>query len=199
MTIKKNKKQTYLYLLIMLAILAIIFYFSRNRQQSPSNNPVTNRVQMNRNNCLSDDCLLVDDLEYPVGDLTQEAKNALVKAIDDEYKAMSTYQKIIEKFGMVRPFPMIENAEEQHIASLKAIFDKYGLTVPENNWIGKINVPNTLKQACQVGMDAEISNTKLYREELLPVVKDYQDVTFVFTNLMEASEQKHLVAFEKCN
>jgi len=199
MTIKKNKKQTYLYLLIMLAILAIIFYFSRNRQQSPSNNPVTNRAQMNRNNCLSDDCLLVDDLEYPVGDLTQEAKNALVKAIDDEYKAMSTYQKIIEKFGMVRPFPMIENAEEQHIASLKAIFDKYGLTVPENNWIGKINVPNTLKQACQVGMDAEISNTKLYREELLPVVKDYQDVTFVFTNLMEASEQKHLVAFEKCN
>ena len=199
MTIKKNKKQTYLYLLIMLAILAIIFYFSRNRQQSPSNNPVTNRAQMNRNNCLSDDCLLVDDLEYPVGDLTQEAKNALVKAIDDEYKAMSTYQKIIEKFGMVRPFPMIENAEEQHIASLKAIFDKYGLIVPENNWMGKINVSSTLKQACQVGIDAENSNAKLYREELLPVVKDYQDITIIFTNLMEISEQKHLVAFEKCN
>jgi len=199
MATKKNKKQMYLYLLIILAILAIIFYFSRNRQLSSSNNPISNKAQMNRNNCLSDDCLFVDDLEYPVGDLTQEAKNALVKAIDDEYKAVSTYQKIIEKFGMVRPFPMIENAEEQHIASLKAVFDKYGLTIPENNWMEKINIPNTFKQACQTGVDTEISNAKLYREELLPVVKDYEDITIVFTNLMEASEQKHLTAFEKCN
>jgi len=186
------KKNLYWLLLIILVIFGI-FYFNRNKQAPSSNSG------MNRQNCLSDDCLLVDNLEYPVGDLNKEAKDALNKAIDDEYKAMSTYQKIIDKFGMVRPFSMIKNAEEQHISSLKAIFDKYGLAVPNNTWLEKAKAPDTLKQACQTGVEAEIANAKLYKEELLPAVKNYEDITTVFTNLMNASEQKHLVAFEKCN
>lgn len=199
MKTKKYKKQIYWFLLIILIFLAILFFFSRNRQQQQSpNNPVANRAQMNRNNCLSDDCLLVNDLEYPVGELTPEVKDALNRAIEDEYKAMSTYQKIIEKFGMIRPFSMVENAEEQHIASLKGIFDKYGITVPANNWVNKITIPTTLTQACQTGVEAETANIKLYKEELLPLVKDYEDITIIFTNLMEASEQKHLPAFQRC-
>lgn len=193
----KAKKNLYWLLLIILVIFGV-FYFNRDKQ-TPSNNSGINNVGMNRQNCLSDDCLLVDNLEYPVGDLTKEAKDALNKAIDDEYKAMSTYQKIIDKFGMVRPFSIIKNAEEQHIASLKAVFDKYGLIVPNNTWLEKTKAPDTLKQACQIGVEAEIANAKLYREELLPAVKNYEDITAVFTNLMNASEQKHLVAFEKCN
>lgn len=200
MKTKKDKKQIYWYLLIILIFLAILFFFSRNRQQQQSpNNSVANRAQMNRNNCLSDDCLLVNDLEYPVGELTPEVKDALNRAIEDEYKAMSTYQKVIGKFGMIRPFSMIENAEEQHIASLKGIFDKYGITVPVNNWVNKITIPTTLTQACQAGVEAETANIKLYKEELLPLVKDYEDIIIIFTNLMEASEQKHLDAFQKCN
>lgn len=191
------KKNLYWLLLIILVIFGV-FYFNRNKQ-TPLNNSEINKVGMNRQNCLSDNCLLVDNLEYPVGDLTKEAKDALNKAIDDEYKAMSTYKKIIDKFGMVRPFSMIKNAEEQHIASLKAVFDKYGLAVPNNTWLEKAKTPDTLKQACQTGVEAEIANAKLYREELLPAVKNYEDITAVFTNLMNASEQKHLIAFEKCN
>lgn len=155
--------------------------------------------QLNRGNCLADDCLLVEDLEYPAGELSPEVQNALDEAINDEYKALFTYEAVIAEFGAVRPFSMIKGAEEQHIASLKAIYDKYGLEVPENTWTDKVGLPETLQEACQVGVDAEIANAALYEEQLLPVVKDYEDITLVFENLMKASEQKHLPAFDKCN
>lgn len=157
------------------------------------------RTGTNRNNCLADDCLMVDNLEYPAGELSEKAKNALTKAIEDEYKAYTTYQGIIEKFGMVRPFSMIIRSEESHIASLKSLFDKYGIPIPVNSWANKIVLPVTLQLACQIGVDAEIANANLYRTDLLPAVSEYEDVTDVFTNLMNASEQKHLQAFERCN
>jgi len=155
--------------------------------------------RFNRGNCLGDECLEVDNLEYPAGQLTSEVKNALDEAIDDEYKAMSTYQAVIDKFGQVRPFSMIIGAELQHIASLTNIYQKYGLKVPENSWTGKVTVPSTLQAACQTGVDAEIANADLYKNNLLPIVADYEDITSVFTNLMNASQTKHLPAFDRCN
>lgn len=158
-----------------------------------------NNAGVNRGNCLADDCLLVDDLEYPAGELSIEAQEALNEAINDEYKALSTYEAVIAKFGSTRPFSMIKGAEEQHIASLVAIYDKYGLDVPANNWSNQVVVPATLTEACQTGVDAEIANASLYRDELLPAVEDYEDITLVFTNLMNASQNKHLPAFDRCN
>lgn len=155
--------------------------------------------QPNRGNCLADDCLLVDDLDYPAGELSTEVQNALVEALEDEYKAYATYDAVIAKFGSTRPFAMIIGAEEQHIASLKAVFNKYGLEIPENTWVGNVTAPETLQQACQTGVDAEIANADLYNSKLLPVVSEYEDITGVFTNLMNASQEKHLPAFERCN
>lgn len=155
--------------------------------------------QPNKENCLTDDCLLVENLEYPAGELSTDVQKALDEAINDEYKALSTYEVVVAKFGMVRPFSMIIGAEKQHIASLEAIYDKYGLKeVPKNTWPNKVSAPATLQEACQIGVDAEIANAALYKEKLLPVVKDYKDITAVFENLMNASEQKHLPAFERC-
>ncbi len=155
--------------------------------------------QPDRDNCLTDDCLLVDNLEYPASELSTEVQQALGEAIDDEYKALSVYEAVIAKFGTVRPFSMIKGAEEQHISSLKAIYDKYGLTVPENTWLSKVSAPATLQEACQIGVDAEIANAALYRDELLPAVSEHEEITAVFESLMNASQQKHLPAFEKCN
>lgn len=157
-----------------------------------------NRPKTSRGNCLTDECLAIDNLNYPAGDLTDEVKSSLNKALDDEYKAYTTYEAIINKIGKVRPFIMIIRAEEQHISSLKALFDKYGLTIPENPYIGKVSSPSTLAEACTAGVDAEIANASLYKDKLLPVVKEYEDITLVFTNLMNASQQKHLVAFQRC-
>jgi hypothetical protein len=155
--------------------------------------------QTNRNNCLADECLLVEGLEYPIGSLPRDVQIALDEALNDEYKALATYEAVIDKFGSVRPFSMIKGAEEQHIASLKAIYDKYGLKIPENTWLGQIAAPDTLSAACQLGVEAEIANASLYEDDLLPVVTDYEDITVVFESLMMASVDKHLPAFENCN
>ena len=152
-----------------------------------------------RGNCVADECLLVDGLDYPVGTLSDAAKQALLSALDDEYRAFTSYQAVIAKLGAVRPFSMIIRAEEQHISSLKALFDKYGVAIPENPYLSKVAVPSTLQSACQVGVDAEIANASLYKETLLPAVKEYADITSVFTNLMNASQERHLPAFERCN
>ena len=162
-------------------------------------NRIQQRRNLNKGNCLADDCLTVDNLDYPVGDLSQQPKEALIEAINDEYKAHALYEKTIEKFGFVRPFSMIIRAEEQHISSLKSLFDKYGLEIPKDNWTNKVSVEKTIQQACQTGVDAEIANAKLYQDKLLPMVSDYEDIKLVFTNLMNASQEKHLVAFERCN
>lgn len=151
----------------------------------------------NKENCLADDCLLVNNLDYPVGKLSEGVKNSLDKAIQDEYKARSTYEAVIAKFGSVRPFSMIIRAEEQHINSLKAIYDKYGIVIPEEKK-QQIILPNSLSEVCAIGVQAEIDNAKLYKEELLPSVSAYEDIVFVFTNLMNASQDKHLPAFERC-
>lgn len=206
----KNKILVYVGIALLVGVIGG-YVFS----QSKTNNGTTNQQagsfgygngvgqgqvsQLNKGNCLADDCLLVEDLEYPVGELSLQIQEALDEAIEDEYKALATYEAVVVKFGAARPFSMIMGAEEQHIASLKAIYDKYGLEAPGSTLIGSVSVPATLQEACQVGVDAEIANAALYQEELLPVVKEYEDITIVFENLMNASEQKHLPAFEKCN
>lgn len=196
----KNKMQAYIGGALLIGFL--VGYIFVQQKETPSQQQdagnVSQNKQPNRGNCLADDCLLVSDLEYPAGELSVEVRDALEDAINDEYMALATYQSVRAKFGNVRPFSMIQGAEEQHIASLKALYDKYGLQVPENTWSTKVTTPASLQEACQVGVDAEIANAALYREKLLPVVTEYEDITGVFTTLMNASQQKHLPAFERC-
>jgi hypothetical protein len=167
---------------------------SENQNAAPAAPGVTSQ------NCLADDCLLVDNLEYPVGTLPEAVSQALRKAIDDEYKARASYEAIIAKVGAKRPFSMIIRAEEQHISSLKSLFDKYNVAIPADPYTpSKLSVGATVAANCQIGVDAEIANAALYRDQLLPAVTAYADITQVFTSLMDASQDKHLPAFEKCN
>jgi len=179
----------------------IIASFSKNGSSNltQKQNGAGQRQNLNKSNCLSDECLAVNNFDYPVGNLSSQAKEALVEAINDEYKAHALYEKTIEKFGLVKPFSMIIRAEEQHISSLKSLFDKYGLEIPKDDWANKVSAEETLQKTCQAGVDAEIANAKLYKDKLLPMVSGYEDINLVFTNLMNASQEKHLVAFERCN
>ncbi len=195
-------KNTLLYIGVALLVIIVVLAFTSNSltstRQSGKQSGQQN-AQFTKANCLADDCLAVADVTYPVSDLPEEVQQALDMAIDDEYKALSTYEAVLAKNGQVRPFSMIKGAEEQHIASLKAIYDKYGLVPPQNKWLGTITVPDTLQQSCQTGVEAEIANAALYKDKLLPVVAEYEDIVVVFTKLMNASEQKHLPAFDRCN
>jgi hypothetical protein len=130
------------------------------------------------------------------GDLSESEAEALRIALDDEYKAWSAYEQVIADFGAVRPFTQIQEAEETHIDALVTLFDRYGLEVPANEVAGTIPSFDTLAEACEAGVQAEIDNAALY-DQLFDLV-DNPDLIQVFTSLQQASETKHLPAFERC-
>lgn len=150
-----------------------------------------------RENCIADECLVDGVLTYPAGTLSDSARNALDRAYTDEYHAHELYGAVIAEQGSVRPFIMIIRSEEKHLSSLVALYDKYGITPPTLPPT-KLTVPTTLATACTAGVTAEKLNIALYEEELLPVVTGYPDITSVFTQLMQASQERHLPAFIRC-
>ncbi len=141
------------------------------------------------------------DVEFDIpasgGDLSEDEAVALRAALSDEYKAWSVYDQVIADFGTVRPFTSIQKAEENHIAALMRLFDAYGLDAPANEWPGNVPTYDTLAEACQGGVDAEIANAALYYDELLGMV-DNPDIVRVFESLQRASEYQHLPAFQRC-
>jgi len=132
----------------------------------------------------------------PLTNLSESEIEALHMALEDEYKAWSVYDQVIADFGQVRPFTNIRRAEETHIAALVALFQRYGLDVPINEWPDNVPTFETLGQACEAGVQAEIDNAALY-DQLFSMV-DSPDVIQVFTSLQWASQAKHLPAFERC-
>lgn len=135
-------------------------------------------------------------------ELSAAAKSAVDRALEDEYRAEAFYAATIEKFGEVRPFSNIINAERTHAAALVTVMKSYGIAASANPYLGdaaiKAAVPATLAEACQMGVDAEIANRDLYAKFLLPAVAEYRDIVLVFENLRDASDQNHLPAFERC-
>ena len=135
-------------------------------------------------------------LNLPKENISESEIEALSMAINDEYKARATYKKVIEKFGEVRPFSNIINSEENHISELKKLYNKYGLDIPADEWYDKVPEFDSVEEACQAGVQAEVENAALYDE--LFSKADNQDIIIVFTLLRDASENNHLPAFERC-
>jgi hypothetical protein len=127
--------------------------------------------------------------------LDAQTQQALIDAINDEYKAKATYQKVLEKFGDVRPFSNIIKAEEHHIEELLPLFEKYGMAVPEDSWYAKVPEFATIDEALRAGVEAEIENAKMY-DEFFKFVEE-QDIIDVFKALRDASQDKHLPAFQR--
>lgn len=131
-----------------------------------------------------------------IDNLSAEEIAALHEALDDEYKAWATYDQVIRDFGAVRPFINIRESEARHIAALSALFAHYGLPLPQNDWAGKVERFESLRAACQAGVDGEIENERLYRR-LLGAARQ-ADVRDVFERLRAASQLRHLPAFRRC-
>ncbi len=131
-----------------------------------------------------------------MNNLTETEIRALNEALDDEYRSFATYDQVIADFGEVPPFSNIREAERRHIDALCVLFARYGLPVPENPWSGKVDRYASLQEACEAGVAAEIANAEIY-ERLLQAT-ERQDILTVFRNLHEASQQRHLSAFQRC-
>lgn len=142
--------------------------------------------------------LKVAALLLPLAPSAVEIDNvkALRMALDDEYKAEATYAQVIEDFGQVRPFTNIRRAEQRHIQALLPFFAKYGEDIPANPYTGNLPSYESVKEACEVGVQAEIDNVALYDE--INAMVDDQDLRYVFSNLQWASQEKHLPAFQRC-
>jgi hypothetical protein len=129
--------------------------------------------------------------------VSETIRKVLVEAINDEYKARAMYRLVIAKFGEVRPFINIVDAESRHIDALLPLFDKYGVPVPEDDWAARIETPETIRGACQVGVEAEIENGEMY-DRLLKLSEGYPDIQHVLLRLQRASIENHLPAFQRC-
>lgn len=127
---------------------------------------------------------------------TSDLEKVLLDALDDERKAEAAYAAIIEKFGPIRPFINIIEAEQRHARALERQMTRLGFAIPENHWEGKGEAPDSLAAACQAGVQGEIENIALY-DKLIPQIED-PEVQRVFRNLQEASRENHLPAFERC-
>jgi hypothetical protein len=129
--------------------------------------------------------------------MSETVGNVLKEAINDEYKARATYRHVICKFGEIRPFINIIDAESRHIEALLPLFHKYGVAVPEDNWESLTEAPQSVLEACQTGVEAEIENAKMY-DRLLELTAEYPDVQRVLIQLQRASTENHLPAFQRC-
>jgi len=128
--------------------------------------------------------------------MSEQTIDALTEALEDEYKARATYNKVIETFGPIRPFINIVEAEDRHASALLRQFNRLGLVAPKDEWASRIQAPSSIAEACEAAVLAEIENAAMY-ERLLAVVDD-PTVRDVLLNLQDASQNRHLPAFRRC-
>ena len=118
----------------------------------------------------------------------------LTFAMQDEYLAQTKYNLVLQKFGEVRTFSRIKQAELRHLAALQPFFQSLSIPFPPDISRMYATVPETIKDAYAAGVEGEIDNIAMYEKFLtydLPA-----EVRFVFTNLRNAS-QNHLAAFKR--
>ena len=129
--------------------------------------------------------------------LTEAEVEGLQAGIVEEYMAYNTYSEIIAEYGQVFPFSRIVNAELKHTQALIRLADYYSVEVPENTGQTFDFSYTTLAEACQVGVEVET----LDGADLQKLISETENPNLirVYTNLMNASLNKHLVAFEACN
>lgn len=128
--------------------------------------------------------------------LTDTERDALLDALDDEYKSWTTYDQVIRDFGEVRPFINIRDAEARHIDALLGLCERYRVVPPPNRWPGGTPRFADLGEACRASVAGEVENVALYDRVLRSTTRP--DILQVFDALRRASQERHLPAFQRC-
>lgn len=128
--------------------------------------------------------------------LDAQTQQAMIEAIQDEYRARAFYNAVLQKFGDVRPFSNIVKAENNHVQLWNALFAQYEISVPPDTFAGNVQVPETFKAACEAGVENEVANVQMY-DRFLQFVKP-ADLRAAFTRLRQVSQERHLPAFQRC-
>lgn len=118
----------------------------------------------------------------------------LTYAIEDEYLAKARYTADVEKFGSLRPFVRIAEAEMRHIDLLKPLFAKYNVTVPQDKAAQYVAVPDSLLDAMKQAVTGEKNNMRMYELFLKQDLPDDVRITF---SLLKTAAENHLHAFQR--
>jgi rubrerythrin len=127
---------------------------------------------------------------------TPDLRTLLSEALEDERKAEAAYAAVIDRFGPVRPFINIIDAEGRHSAAIERQMRRLGFEVPASVCGDACVAPPTLEAACEHAVAAELLNIALF-DRLIPRIQD-ETVRRVFENLQAASRDRHLPAFRRC-
>lgn len=129
-----------------------------------------------------------------LADMEMTTEEMLVYAIQDEQLAHGEYALVLATLGDQNPFNNIVLSEEQHIAELTVLFERYAFAVPADESAEHISVPADVKEALEKCVAGEVDNIAMYNKFLEMEIPD--DVRRVFTSLRNASEG-HLKAFQQ--
>ena len=124
---------------------------------------------------------------------TYTLEQMLTYAIQDEYLAQAEYTAILNAYRTGSPFVNHLKAENSHISLLAKLFETYGIAMPENTAGTQITVPDSLDEAYEAGLQAEIANIAMY-DAFLGQTGLPEDVRTTFTALKNAS-QNHLASY----
>lgn len=132
-----------------------------------------------------------------ISPLSEAEKEALARAVLEEYGALNLYQAAAQQFDDTTPFARIALSEQQHVSALIRQAEKYGVTLPENPGLSSVPTFASLTEACRAGVAAEIADAQLYDQ--LSEVTTHSDILRVYANLKNASLYNHLPAFQTCD
>lgn len=148
------------------------------------------------------DDYLVDDTFDPLGFGSEGAlendnitiDEMLLYAIEDELRAKAEYEMIMATYDVLNPFSNIARSEQKHIDLLVPLLAQYDVEYDEEDILNHLIVINSLQEAYEVGVIAEIANIAMY--DLFLTYDLPSDLVYAFTALRDAS-YNHLAAFEK--
>jgi hypothetical protein len=127
------------------------------------------------------------DREYTLEEMLQYA-------LEDEYMAYEEYKALMAEFGEQRPFSNIIKAELYHIELVEGLYESYDMLIPDFDASEYVVIPDSIEEAIEIGVQAEINNIAMYDKFLAQELPD--DVREAFELLKEASVN-HLAAFEQ--
>ncbi len=128
--------------------------------------------------------------------LDRQTRRALLAALDDERKAQAFYRAVISKHGQRLPFTNIVQAEGRHEAALLSLMDRYNVKAPKDPYDpAAMEVPAAFVECCRRAAVAEKENVAIYDAFLKSIKQD--EIRAVMQNLRDASQERHLPAFER--
>lgn len=131
-----------------------------------------------------------------MSDLTESERLALDEALDNEYRAWATYDRVALDFADAPQFEQLRDIEAGHIAELQDLCARYGLSVPQNRWLGNVPRYGSVCEACEAGADAASADSALYAR--LRSSTQRADILEVFRRLEADAGSQKLRALQRC-